>query len=151
MNTLKLFLIQAAVWGMLMPAGAQTKSGAALYQQHCAQCHGAEMQGGNAQSLVDGIWQFGAEDGYVTRNIKFGITHLGMPAYEKTLNDAEIRSLVQYIRESEKNAGAVKPAVTRETGTLYYDLKIEEWVRNLEIPWAIDFIGADTALVTERP
>jgi len=151
MNTLKFFLIQAAVWGMLMPAGAQTKSGAALYQQHCAQCHGAEMQGGNAQSLVDGIWQFGAEDGYVTRNIKFGITHLGMPAYEKTLNDAEIRSLVQYIRESEKNAGAVKPAVTRETGTLYYDLKIEEWVRNLEIPWAIDFIGADTALVTERP
>ncbi|MDX1284742.1 MAG: cytochrome c, partial [Draconibacterium sp.] len=49
----------------------------ALYQQHCAQCHGTNLTGGNASSLVDEIWQFGAEDGYFFRNVKFGIAHLG--------------------------------------------------------------------------
>ncbi|MBT6006721.1 MAG: cytochrome c, partial [Prolixibacteraceae bacterium] len=39
------------------------QNGAALYQQNCAQCHGADLKGGNATSLIDGIWQFGAEDG----------------------------------------------------------------------------------------
>jgi hypothetical protein len=49
------------------------QDGAALYQQNCAQCHGSDLNGGNATSLVDGIWQFGEENGYQFRNIKFGI------------------------------------------------------------------------------
>ena len=32
---------------------------AKIYAASCASCHGPEMQGGNAQSLVDGVWQFG--------------------------------------------------------------------------------------------
>ncbi|HIG16968.1 MAG TPA: c-type cytochrome, partial [Candidatus Handelsmanbacteria bacterium] len=53
--------------------------GAKLYQTNCAQCHGAELQGGNAQSLVDGVWQFGAGKWGMASTIQQGITHLGMP------------------------------------------------------------------------
>ncbi len=125
--------------------------GAALYQQNCAQCHGADLNGGNATSLVDKIWQFGAENGYVMRNIKFGIPHLGMPSYEKTLSDDEINSIVRYIRDAENKAGAEKPAIPETLETMDYNLNVEIFADKLEIPWAIDFIDASTALITERP
>src|SRR5210317_819877 len=74
------------------------EDGAALYQKNCAVCHGADLNGGNSGSLIDGIWQFGAENGYIRRNIKFGITHLGMPSFGQALSDDQIRDLVDYIR-----------------------------------------------------
>jgi aldose sugar dehydrogenase len=125
--------------------------GATLYTQLCASCHGDQMQGGNAQSLVNGIWQFGAEDGYVFRNIKYGITHLGMPAYENALSDADINNIIAYIRAAEKDLGVVRPAIAKETQTMDYELKIEIFADGLEVPWAIDFIDVNTALITEKP
>ena len=117
-----------------------------LYQQNCAQCHGSDLNGGNATSLIDGIWQFGAEDGYMRRNIKFGIPHLGMPSYEKTLSDTEINSILKYIREAEKDAGAKKPETPETLETMDYRLHVEDFAVGLEIPWAIDFIDASTSL-----
>lgn len=127
------------------------QNGSALYQQNCAQCHGADLDGGNAASLIDGIWQFGADNGYLFRNIKFGIAHLGMPSYEKSLKDTEIRVLIEYIREAEKNVGAVKPPIAKHLETLDYDLAVEVFADGLEVPWAIDFTDENTALITERP
>lgn len=123
----------------------------ALFQQYCAQCHGSDMDGGNASSLVDGAWQFGAGDSYITRNIKHGIPHLGMPSYEQTLSDDEIRSIVGYIREVEKEEGVQKPPVPETVETMDYFMVAETFADNLEIPWAIDFIDENTAIVTERP
>ena len=129
----------------------QAQDGAALYQQNCASCHGSDLNGGNAASLIDGIWQFGAENGYIFRNIKFGIPHLGMPSYEASLSDKEVGAIVDYIRESEKNVGAIKPPLAKELETMDYDLNVEVFAEGLEIPWAIDFIDENTALITERP
>lgn len=144
----QLFLITVfSIFGL----STNAQNGAALYQQNCAQCHGADLNGGNATSLVDEIWQFGAEDGYVFRNIKFGIAHLGMPSYEKTLNDDEVRSIIKYVREEAKKGGAEKPPIAKELETLDYDVNVEIFVEGLEVPWAIDFIDASTALITERP
>jgi aldose sugar dehydrogenase len=125
--------------------------GETKYRQFCAQCHGSDMNGGNATSLIDGIWQFGAEDGYITRNIKFGIPHLGMPSYEKSLTDEEIRAVVNYIREGEMARGVEKPSVPDMLETMDYFMEVETFADGLEIPWAIDFIGKDIALITERP
>lgn len=132
-------------------ASVNAQDGAQLYGQNCASCHGANLGGGNAASLIDGIWQFGAEDGYVFRNIKFGIAHLGMPSYEATLNDGEIRAIMSYIRESENKVGAQKPPIAKEIETLDYKIDVEIFAEGLEVPWAIDFIDKNTALITERP
>jgi aldose sugar dehydrogenase len=125
--------------------------GAALYQQYCATCHGTDLKGGNGGSLVDGIWQFGAADSYKFRNVKFGITHLGMPSYDGILKDDDIRAIMKFVSDSEKNAGAVKPAIVKELETLDYKLNVEIFAEGLEIPWAIDFLDATTALITEKP
>lgn len=134
-----------------VPVFVNAQDGALLYGQNCASCHGANLGGGNAASLVDGIWQFGAEDGYVFRNIKFGIAHLGMPSYEAALNDGEIRAIMSYIRESENKVGAQKPPIAKEIETLDYKIDVEIFAEGLEVPWAIDFIDENVALITERP
>jgi len=127
------------------------QDGQALYQQNCAHCHGADLSGGNATSLIDGVWQFGAENSYIYRNIKFGIPHLGMPSYEATLSDKDIGMIVDYIRESENSVGATKPPLAKELETMDYNLKVDVFAEDLEIPWAIDFINENMALITERP
>lgn len=130
----------------------ETNSKAAqLYNNYCASCHGADYNGGMSQSLIDGVWQFGDGSGYVSRNIKFGIPHLGMPSFENTLSEDEIKSLVDFLYEEESKAGAVKPDPPAELESIDYAIKSEVWVDDLDIPWAIVFLNKDTALITERP
>jgi len=148
-HKIKCFLFSAALF-LVMGAMAQP-DGAALYQQYCAQCHGADLSGGNASSLINGVWQFGAEDSYVMRNIKHGIQHLGMPSYERSMTDAEIRAVVQYIRAAEADKGVVKPPTPDMYESMDYFMEVETFAENLEVPWAIDFIDMTTALITERP
>ncbi len=133
-------------------AFAQDKPDApALYQQYCAQCHGATLQGGNGQSLVDGIWNFGGSSGSIRRNIKHGITHLGMPAYEGAMEDDDIRALTDFLLAKEKEGGAEKPPVPSEVQTQDYIVGVETWVEGLDTPWGMAFLDDDTALITERP
>ena len=122
-----------------------------IYDQFCSNCHGTDLRGGNAQSLLDGVWQFGDGQGYVSRNIKFGIPHLGMPSYEESLTDQELKLLVDYLYAEQLKAGVSKPDPPAELESIDYTMKSEIWVENLEIPWAIVFLNKDTALITERP
>ena len=55
--------------------------GGELYFEYCATCHGDNMEGGNAKSLMDGVWQFGSGDEDIISNIKDGIPKRGMPDF----------------------------------------------------------------------
>jgi len=122
-----------------------------IYDQYCSNCHGKDLRGGNAQSLLDGVWQFGDGTGYVNRNIKYGIPHLGMPSYENSLNDEEINLLVAYLYQEQNRAGVEKPDPPAQLESIDYAIGTEIWVDDLDIPWAIVFLNKDTALFTERP
>jgi glucose/arabinose dehydrogenase len=143
------FLLLAALY--ISFNACSQPNGAELYKKYCATCHGADLNGGNSGSLVDGIWQYGAAESYKFRNVKFGITHLGMPSFGEALNDDEIKAIMQFINDSEKKTGAVKPGIVKEQETLDYKLNVEVFAEGLEIPWAIDFLDPHTALITEKP
>lgn len=128
----------------------QTK-GEKIYQQYCSSCHGPKLQGGNAQSLVDGVWQFGSGRGYVTQTVKFGVQHLGMPGYEDTLTASQVKQVVDFLMDAENNASPPKPQIPKQIQTRDYDITIETIAEGLEVPWSIAFIDNDTFLVTERP
>jgi glucose/arabinose dehydrogenase len=121
------------------------------YLEYCANCHGTDLRGGNAQSLLDGVWQFGAKESYIFRSIKFGIPHLGMPSYEESLSDSEIRDLVEYVLNEEKRQGITRPPLPEMVETQDYKMKVEQYATGLEIPWSIAFVDGETALITERP
>lgn len=129
----------------------ESSQGQPLYAQYCASCHGIDLYGGNAQSLVDKVWNYGDEPRYILQNIKYGITHLGMPAYEKILSDTQIHALIDYLREAEKNYGVPEPNIPTQVQTQDYTLKVEIFAEGLEVPWSIDFIDTRQALITERP
>jgi len=133
------------------PAAQEQEGGRNTYQIFCAQCHGRDLRGGMAQSLLDGVWQFGAERNYIVRSIKYGISHLGMPAFEKALTDQQIKDIVSYVRHAEQAAGVTKPPPPARLQTQDYEVRAEVWAEGLEVPWSIDFLDANTALVTERP
>ena len=134
-----------------MAAAEGVPAGRSLYLARCASCHGERLQGGNTQSLVDGVWQFGSDRGYVFRNIKYGIPHLGMPSYEQTLSDRQIDQIIDFLHDAEREAGAKPPVPPEKLETLDYFIKVDVWVNGLEIPWSIDWLDQRRALVTERP
>ena len=145
--------VLAAVWvfAAIAVCAEEQSAGESLYQEYCASCHGAHLRGGNAQSLVDSVWQFGDSRGYIFRNIKYGVPHLGMPSYEDSLSDRQINRIIDFLLEAEKRAGTKKPGPPEELETLDYKIKVDVWAEGLSIPWSIDFLDAKTALVTERP
>ncbi len=154
MNRLLLWIVTVAAITAavtLMITAQPDSSARTVYMEYCATCHGAQLQGGMAQSLIDGVWQFGNERGYIFRNVKFGIPNLGMPGYEKTLTDRQINGLVDLMLAAESDAAPPKPSIPRQVQTLDYEIRIEVVAEGLEVPWSIDFLDKDHALVTERP
>ena len=114
--------------------------GQALYGEVCAQCHGVRLQGGKAQSLVGGIWQFGSSSSHIRRNIKHGITHLGMPAFEGAISEDQIRSIVAFLKGREKEVGVTPPPIPSELQSQdHLHIKVDIFAGGLEVPWAIDF------------
>lgn len=135
--------------GITLARSAFAQDGAAIYTQHCAQCHGQDLRGGNAQSMVDGVWQFGDGKGYVRRNISNGIPQLGMPGYDETLSNDEIEAVTDYILSRENEAAPEEPIQPEEIQTLEYHVKVDLWLDDIDEPWAITFPDEDVTLVTQ--
>jgi glucose/arabinose dehydrogenase len=139
-------------WGTPGPSAAA--DGPAIYRQYCATCHGLDTRGGNASSLFDDRWEFGARPAQIRANIVTGIATRGMPAFGRALNTGQVDALLSYMAATQGRAPA-PPAPRRQVAeTLDYRLRVEHWIpaeAGLATPWAIDFIDADTALVTEKP
>jgi len=131
---------------------AQNQSeGRDLYMKYCATCHGKDMDGGMAKSLTDGIWQFGSEDSDIFNHIKNGIPKRGMPAFEASISDSHIDKVIAFVREEENIRLQEKTTDLQIDKDRKYNIYVQTWVEDLDIPWAIDFIDENTALITERP
>ncbi|MCB0685130.1 MAG: PQQ-dependent sugar dehydrogenase [Saprospiraceae bacterium] len=121
------------------------------FEEHCATCHGSDLRGEIAQSLLDGSWQFGARKGDLFRSIKFGHPHHGMPSWGGVFSDAEIDTLVDYLIAEEKRLGITKPPLPDTLETQDYRVDIEVISEDVEAPWGIAFINDHKALITEKP
>jgi aldose sugar dehydrogenase len=127
-----------------------------LYETHCAGCHGKNFEGGQGGNLVDGIWKHGGSDEEIYRSIAKGNIELGMTPWEPILRPDQIRSLIIFLREKEKQtlAKGVEypvPSPDTVTKTELHDYKIETLVNEgLKNPWAIAFLPDGRMLVTEK-
>ena len=144
-----LFTLLLAFFGNTA-AAQETAAGKALYADSCAACHGATLQGGKTQSMVDSIWAFGEGRSQLFRNTKHGISDFAMPAFDGALSDKQINQIVDYILAMEKEIGTPKPPLPEELHTLDYHIKVEVVADGLNIPWSIEFLDTRRALVTER-
>jgi aldose sugar dehydrogenase len=140
-----------------MPSHAQRGKVDELYAKHCASCHGAKFEGGQGGSLVDGMWKHGSSDADIFRSIAKGNLQMGMTPWEGILSNEEIRAMVIFLREKEKQTAdqGVEfpvPAPDKVTTTELHSYRIETLVESgLKTPWAIAFLPDGRKLVTERP
>ena len=100
-----------AVCGIVLPliAAAQSPAGsagasaaseteaAALYRNHCANCHGDQGQGGRGPGFETGRFRHGNSDEQLMQSIRRGIPGTIMPMFY--YDDRQLRMMVAHIRD----------------------------------------------------
>lgn len=76
---------------------ADAQTGAALYAQRCAACHGEDGGGGVGVPLSLPDFQATVDDAYLAKTIRLGRSGRVMPAFPD-LDDARLQALVQHVR-----------------------------------------------------
>lgn len=124
-----------------------------IYRQHCAVCHGEQMDGGLGGSLISPELEYGSDDASILRVIRDGIPEAGMQAFREVLSDQEMRALVIYIREMRLQAHGLPEAQASPDG-LYSSAHHEFRVDTVfDLPgeiWAMDFLPDGAMLVAEK-
>jgi mono/diheme cytochrome c family protein len=84
-------------------AAAPNQSGTELFAKHCASCHGKDGRAktfkakfNHARDLTDPLWQDEVSDERLFNSIMNGKKK--MPAYRKKLSEAQVNSLIAYVR-----------------------------------------------------
>jgi glucose/arabinose dehydrogenase/cytochrome c5 len=126
-----------------------------IYDKNCASCHGQDLNGGSAGSLIDAHWQYGGSDKEITNSIAKGIVNAGMPAWEGGLSEKDIRSLVIYIREQKHIAGAKALAESTAAkdgvfSTKHHNFTLEQVATAEGTLWGMDFLPDGSILATEQ-
>jgi cbb3-type cytochrome c oxidase subunit III len=100
-----LLALAAHSFGSPLPAGSQQEPDAnSLFAKNCASCHGKDGKAktfkakfNHARNLTDPEWQASVTDERLFNSITNGRGH--MPAWGKKLSEANINSLVAYVRQ----------------------------------------------------
>src|SRR5690606_25623614 len=116
-----------------------------LYASLCAGCHGSDLAGGSASSLVDDVWQHGGSDADLVAVIRDGIPDAGMPPFGETVSENELRGLVVLIREqagrtADRKSTASRPDSASVMRSRHHAFRVETVVAGLREPWSIAFL-----------
>ncbi len=127
-----------------------------IYGTYCSGCHGKNFEGGQGGILVDGVWKHGGSDEEIYKSIAKGNLQLGMNPWEGILSADQIRAMVIFLREKEKQSltkgmDFPVPSPDKVTKTELHDYRIETLVeKGLKDPWGIAVLPDGRMLVTEK-
>ena len=138
----------------LPSVGLGTDGPAAVYARLCADCHGANLEGGKGTSLLGGL-KHGDDAPALSQAIIAGFPLTGMPAIGGALDAGEIHSLVVFLREARAHRVVPGPAASLDQQAIRHSEKhsyrIEAVVQDgLQVPWSFDWLPDGRILLTER-
>jgi len=121
----------------------------------CANCHGKNLEGGMAPTMLDDIWTNGGDDESLAKSIRTGFPDKGMPAWGAAIPEKEIRAMVIYVRELRAKSllaktQFIKPADSITAQSQLHDYRLDTWVDNVVEPWSLAFLSPTLAIMTEK-
>ena len=128
--------------------GQEKRSAPENYQRFCSGCHGAKLEKFAAKAWME-------EDGTSSafNSIKSGIETIGMPSFQKTFTDSEIKELAEYVKKGiPEDRSVLKPAVT-PGGVIESEVQkfvVDTVVSGLKVPWGMAFLPNGDMLISER-
>lgn len=137
-------------------SAAKPRDPAQLAAELCAGCHGNNLAGGSAPSLIDDVWKNGSDDASVLRAIRTGFPQANMPGYATVLSDAEQQSMLGYIRRLGRrfafgqipNTAPPPDSITLKSER--HTFRLETFAAPLDTPWGIAFLPDGRILVSDR-
>ena len=136
---------------MVLTTAGYAQQGAQLYKTYCAGCHGAQLQGNSAPTLIKETWTYGRSRGALVKNVKYGIADAGMPAWKAVLEDEQIEAVVDFVVASQETPPDAPRPIPDELTTEDYTLQVEKIVtKGITKPWGITFVDESHALFTEN-
>jgi glucose/arabinose dehydrogenase len=139
----------------LSAQAVRTGTVAERYLLLCANCHGKNLEGGQAPTMLDDVWTNGGDDESLAKSIRGGFPDKGMPAWGAAIPDKEIRAMVIYIRELRAKAirektQFTKPANSTVAQSQLHAYRLDTWVDGLKEPWSLAFLSATQAVISEK-
>jgi glucose/arabinose dehydrogenase len=145
-----------AASGAAFAPAAESRDPARLSTELCVGCHGPNLNGGPAPSLLDNEWKHGSDDESILRSIREGFPQANMPPYAQILNSDEQRAMLAYIRRLGRQfaLGSIPPAVPPPASITLsserHAFKLETFAGPLDVPWGIVFLPGGKMLVSDR-
>ena len=143
--------------GALLHGADRVRTGAVAetYEQLCSACHGSQLQGGSAPSMLDEQWLAGGDDASLTKSIREGYPDKGMPGFAAALDDRQIRSLVIFIHEQRARAARAQTKFNQPKDDVVAESQlhrftVKTWADGLVEPWSMTFLPDGRALATEK-
>ena len=95
-----LLVLVSLVIGLTAQTPPLKKDVSMIFAEICSNCHGKNLEGGQAPSMLDDQWSSGnGDDASIARIISEGSLEKGMPAFHTLMNEGDIRAMVIFIRE----------------------------------------------------
>ena len=139
----------------LTAQAVRTGTVAERFQLLCANCHGKNLEGAQAPSMLDDVWTNGGDDESLAKSIRTGFPDKGMPVWGAAIPEKEIRAMVIYLRETRakvlrEKTQFVKPADSMTAQSQLHAYQLNPWVGGLKEPWSLAFLSPTQAVVTEK-
>lgn len=137
---------------LTIPIYSFAQTGEIVYKTYCAGCHGAQLQGSVAPSLMKKAWKHGSDRNSILKTIRNGIPKTEMIKWEGALSSTQIEAVTDFILKAQTAPEIVRTLeLPLEVKTKRYSLKIEKVVsEGLKGPWGIEFVDATHALITGK-
>lgn len=100
---------------LLTKVPAQLEAGAKVFQQKCAQCHGAQGTGEIGPNLTDRFWLHGPAPLQIYGTVMNGVLDKGMQAWKDQLGPVRVRQVVAYVLSRKDLDLPGKPAQGKST------------------------------------
>jgi putative heme-binding domain-containing protein len=110
------------------PSADVLAEGQALFRGLCSGCHGGAGRGGKGPDLTDTRWIHGGTDDAIASVIRNGVSKTTMKKMGEALKEAQIRTLIAYIRSLARSPGEsvwkpYMPGDAQAGRTLFFDSK----------------------------